>query len=186
MNYFLLNKILFKWAIHWEMEIDFRNIWSNMDSYLLSSCHMARIVVRFITVTIMVANIYWVPSLCHSLYEALYIPHLIEFSQKLYMVWWLLWYPHCTDKEIEACRLCDLPMTIQLLSGRVSTLSEPVGRRADNTDSIFGPPSCLCLCNHLPQGNVFQALEVNVCPDQNAERLVLMFPKVAHRGPTLR
>ena len=26
------------------------------------------------------------------------------------------------------------------------------GKSADNTDSIFGPPSCSCLCNDLPPG----------------------------------
>lgn len=55
-------------------------------------------------------------------------------------------------------------------------------RSSDNTDSIFGLPSCSCPHNDLHLGlEVPGPWEVNVCPDQNGGRFVLIFLKVAHR-----
>lgn len=49
---------------------------------------------------------------------------------------------------------------------------------ADNTNPMFGPPSCSCPSDDLPQGYRFQVPWRLMCPDQNMGRLILIFPEV--------
>lgn len=64
--------------------------------------------------------------------------------------------------------------------------SQGHSRSAENTDSIFGAPSYSCPCSDLPWGFLQGSVEVNVCPDWNVGRFVLVFSEVVHRRCHLR